>query len=54
MFTNPKASEALRYITPDVDAHSGGVWKAANTIRNLGSKITRSGTYDALLRWIAE
>ena len=53
VFTNPKASNALRYITADADVHSGGVWKAANSIVNLGSKATRSGTYNALLEWIA-
>ncbi|WP_277491241.1 MULTISPECIES: toxin C-terminal domain-containing protein [unclassified Breznakia] len=42
-----------RYITPDVDAHSGGVWKMADSIKNLGSKSTRMGTYDANLNWIA-
>ena len=53
IFENPKASAQLRYITADVDQHSGGVWKAASSIRNLASKATRSGTYDELLRWIA-
>ena len=53
VFTNPKAARALRYITADVDSHVGGVWKAADTIANLGSKSTRSGTYNALLEWIA-
>ena len=53
VFTNPKATRALRYITADVDGHVGGVWKAADTISNLGSKSTRSGTYNALLEWIA-
>lgn len=53
VFTNPKAAKAVRFITSDADGHLGGVWKAADTIANLGSKATRSGTYDALLRWIA-
>lgn len=53
VFKNTKAPKALKYITVDADAHSGGVWKAADTIRNLGSKATRSGTYNALLEWIA-
>ena len=53
VFTNSKASRALRYITADADVHSGGVWKAAKSIADLGSKATRSGTYDALLEWIA-
>lgn len=42
-----------RYITSDVDSHSGGTWKMADSIRNLGSKSTRMGTYDANLNWIA-
>ncbi|MGX4598314.1 toxin C-terminal domain-containing protein [Faecalimicrobium sp. JNUCC 81] len=25
-------------MTPDVDSYSGGVWKMADTIKNLGSK----------------
>ena len=53
VFTNSKAARALRYITADADSHIGGVWKAADTIVNLGSKATRSGTYNALLEWIA-
>ena len=53
VFTNAKAPRDLRYITADVDGHSGGVWKAADTIEHLLSKATRSGTYDKALRWIA-
>lgn len=53
VFTNSKAARTLRYITADVDSHIGGVWKGADTIANLGSKATRSGTYNALLEWIA-
>ena len=53
VFTNSKAPRSLRYITADADVHSGGVWKAADTIANLGSKATRSGTYNALLEWLA-
>lgn len=53
VFTNPKANRVLRFITADVDGHVGGVWKAADSIKNLGSKVTRSGTYNALLEWIA-
>jgi hypothetical protein len=43
-----------RYITPDVDSHIGGVWKMADSIRSLGSKRTRLGTFDADLKWIGE
>ena len=54
VFTNSKAPRAVRYITADVDVHSGGVWKAAKSIADLGSKTTRSGTYNAFLEWIAK
>ena len=52
VFKNPKAGKALQYITADADSHIGGVWKAADTIAHLGSKATRSGTFNALLEWI--
>lgn len=35
------------YVTRDVDGHNGGVWKAAGSPEALGSKKTRSGTYNA-------
>lgn len=40
VFTNGK-----NYIVQDIDSHSGGLWKMANSIRELGSKATRAGTY---------
>ncbi|MFD1259679.1 toxin C-terminal domain-containing protein [Entomomonas asaccharolytica] len=46
VYHNPKASIDLRYITPHIDGHNGGFWNAASSIRNLGSKSTRSGTYN--------
>ena len=49
VFVNKKAPSELRYISRDVDSHNGGVWKAARTVRDLGSKLTRSGTYS---RWL--
>lgn len=52
VFKNPKAPRSKRYITVDVDGHNGGVWKAASSIKNLGSRTTRSGTYDISLRRI--
>ena len=52
VFKNPSAQRMMRYISADVDLHSGGVWKAAATIRDLESKATRTGTFDALLRWL--
>ena len=54
IFVNPKAPRALRYITADADVHSGGVWKAADSIAKLGSDTTRTGTYDEFLRWIGK
>ncbi|WP_054617805.1 toxin C-terminal domain-containing protein [Neisseria sp. 83E34] len=38
--------KGLQYITPDVDNHKGGAWKAAKTVAGLGSKQTRLGTYN--------
>ena len=43
-----------KYITPDVDSHSGGVWKGANSIKDLASKNTRLGTYNGNLKWIGD
>jgi hypothetical protein len=42
------------FITPDIDSHGGGVWKMADSVRNLGSKRTRMGTYDANLERIGD
>jgi hypothetical protein len=42
------------YITPDIDTHSGGVWKMASSIENLRNKKTRMGTYDAYLNRIGD
>ncbi|ATD64599.1 toxin C-terminal domain-containing protein [Neisseria weixii] len=38
--------KGLPYITPDVDSHKGGAWKATKTVAALGSKQTRLGTYN--------
>lgn len=43
-----------KYITVDKDGHNGGVWKGADTVKELGSKKTRSGTYDAELKRIGD
>lgn len=43
-----------KYISPDKDGHNGGAWKGASSIKNLGSKKTRSGTYDAELNRIGD
>ncbi|MEG7485051.1 toxin C-terminal domain-containing protein, partial [Citrobacter freundii] len=54
VFVNNKAPNKTKYITPDVDQHNGGFWKAADSVRNLGSRRTRSGTYDADLNRIGD
>ena len=36
-----------QYITRDVDGHNGGAWKVADSVRDLGSRDTRSGTFNA-------
>ncbi len=40
--------------TPDVDKHNGGVWKGADSVKKLGSRRTRSGTYDMDLNRIGD
>ncbi|MBO0440217.1 hypothetical protein JZO69_07570 [Enterococcus sp. DIV0869a] len=52
VFKNKKNNP--KYITPDVDSHNGGVWKGADTLEGLGSKKTRSGTYDKDLKRIGD
>ncbi|MCU1526947.1 MAG: hypothetical protein JWP75_710, partial [Frondihabitans sp.] len=41
-----------KFISQDVDSHSGGVWKMANSPEALASKAGRLGTYDGDLNWI--
>jgi len=43
-----------KYITRDVDGHNGGAWKMADSIKNLGSKKSRMGTYDINLKKIGD
>ena len=50
----PIFKKGNKYITPDVDRHNGGVWKMANSVKNLGSKNTRMGTYDENLNRIGD
>lgn len=50
----PVFKKGNKYITPDVDQHNGGVWKMADSIKNLGSRKTRMGTYDKNLRRIGD
>ncbi|MBR5422698.1 MAG: toxin C-terminal domain-containing protein [Clostridia bacterium] len=54
IYHSSKASKALKFISRDVDSHSGGYWKAASSIKKLASKTLRSGTYTKFLEWIAK
>ncbi|WP_280668855.1 MULTISPECIES: polymorphic toxin-type HINT domain-containing protein [unclassified Kitasatospora] len=51
IFTNGKT-----FISQDIGdgdgSHNGGTWKLAKSIKDLGSKSTRTGTYDAMLNKI--
>lgn len=49
-----KKAKGPEYITVDKDGHNGGVWKGASSVKNLGKKSTRSGTYDAELNRIGD
>lgn len=49
-----KKGKGPKYITPDKDGHNGGAWKGASSVKNLGSKKTRSGTYDVDLKRIGD
>lgn len=42
------------YITPDKYGHNGGVWKMGKSPKDLLSKTTRLGTYDANLNRIGD
>ena len=42
------------YITPDIDGHNGGAFKMARTVRELGRRQTRMGTYDENLQRIGD
>ncbi|WP_409269987.1 toxin C-terminal domain-containing protein [Pseudomonas sp. KCJK9044] len=37
-----------------MDKHNGGVWKGADSVKKLGSRRTRSGTYDMDLNRIGD
>ncbi len=41
----PVYRKGNRYITRDVDGHNGGAWKMADSVKNLGSKKSRMGTF---------
>jgi hypothetical protein len=47
VFTNGK-----NFIVQDIDSYSGGLWKMAKTVSDLGSKRTRVGTYDYNLDYV--
>jgi len=47
-------TDGRRYITRDRTGHNGGAWKMADSVRNLGSRRTRAGTYDAQLNRIGD
>lgn len=40
-------SNGKLFISPDIDGHNGGMWKAAKSLNNLRSKKTRLGTFDS-------
>ncbi len=42
------------FITRDLDGHNGGAWKMADSVKALGSKETRAGTFDANLNRIGD
>ncbi len=46
VYFNSSATRNMRYITADIDSHSGGVWKAAKSLEALTSKSTRTGTFN--------
>ena len=43
-----------RYITRDADSHNGGAWKMADSVKNLGSRKTRIGTFSRNLTKIGD
>jgi len=43
-----------RFVTIDLDSHNGGIWKMADSIKGLGSKKTRMGTYDRCLNRLGD
>ncbi|WP_411705615.1 toxin C-terminal domain-containing protein [Edaphovirga cremea] len=37
-----------------MDGHNGGFWKVADSVKNFGSKKTRTGTFDIDLNRIGD
>ena len=54
IFEAGKKAKGPKYISVDKDGHNGGTWKGASTIKDLGNKKTRSGTYDEELNRIGD
>ena len=46
IYYNPRAPKGLRYISADIDSHSGGIWKAGASIKDLIHKESRTGTFN--------
>ncbi|MDM0030484.1 toxin C-terminal domain-containing protein [Variovorax sp. J31P216] len=40
-------TDGKNYISRDFDSHSGGAWKMADSIKELSSRDTRAGTFNA-------
>jgi filamentous hemagglutinin len=45
-----KPLSQIESMTRDLDGHDGGAWKMADSVKGLGSKETRIGTFDAQLK----
>ncbi|WP_346773792.1 toxin C-terminal domain-containing protein [Pseudomonas synxantha] len=41
-------------MTRELDGHYGGAWKAAKSIKALGSKDTRLGTFEVNMKHIGD
>lgn len=56
----PVFTDGKKFFSADVGSgngagsHNGGVWKRADSVKNLGKKETREGTFDADLRKIGD
>jgi RHS repeat-associated protein len=47
-------TDGKMFISRDVDGHRGGAFKGASSVKNLGSKKTRIGTFDKDLNFIGD
>ncbi len=54
IYYNSNTSKDIGYIVFDQTSHNGGFWKAASSVENLGSDITRTGTFDIYLNYIGK